>query len=259
MSGGVQVRLDRGRWAAGDAVTGTALGVPSVALLRVERRPHHRRELTIAEAPASRPDGAFRLTIPDAALPSTAGERCALAYLVLARGADVAACADLVVVATSRPHVAAGSFAADRLLADWDARHFHIELSDAQLRGGGRITGRVHRHGSWAPGTIVVTARCLECWIASSLPSRTPHWNTETLWEQAHPLRIDPDATWAPFEFELPGALPSAVEASTIAWRYELRAERSVPHWFDETAALTPLLFEQVCSADMLGSVSRDG
>jgi hypothetical protein len=38
--------------------------------------------------------------------------------------------------------------------------------------------------------------------------------------------------------------LPPAVEARTIAWRYELRARRRVRHWFDETAALTPLLHE---------------
>jgi hypothetical protein len=54
----------------------------------------------------------------------------------------------------------------------------------------------------------------------------------------------DPDASWAAFCFTLPDHLPPAVEARTIAWRYELRAQRHVRHWFNETAARTPLLHE---------------
>ncbi|TML08122.1 MAG: hypothetical protein E6G41_02975 [Actinobacteria bacterium] len=242
------MRLDDGCCAAGDTISGTVGGLTgggSVALIRVERRPRHRRELTIAEVPATWPGDPFRLTVPDAALPSTAGEQCALAYVVRARDAGASACVDVVVVASARPRVARGSFPADRLLANWDARHFHIELSEAQLHGGGRVTGRIHRHGTWAPGTIIVTAQCLECWTSSSaLPhGAPPPWHVVPLWKQAQPLPVDPDATWAPFGFELPDGLPRAVEAPTIAWRYELRAQRIVPHWFDETAALTPLLF----------------
>ena len=75
-----------------------------------------------------------------------------------------------------------------------------------------------------------------------------PHWRSASLWEQVHPLHIDPDATWAPFAFELPESLPPAVEAATIAWRYELFARRNVPHWFKETAAVTPLLYEHAAS-----------
>jgi hypothetical protein len=65
-----------------------------------------------------------------------------------------------------------------------------------------------------------------------------------SLWEAEHPLAIDQDAGWAAFCFALPDRLPPAVEARTIAWRYELRAQRTVRHWFNETAALTPLLHE---------------
>ena len=70
-----------------------------------------------------------------------------------------------------------------------------------------------------------------------------PQWRSSSLWEQTRRLRIDPDATRAPFAFELPDDLPPAVEATTIAWRYELVAQRNVRHWFNETAAVTPLRY----------------
>ena len=127
----------------------------------------------------------------------------------------------------------------------WDARHFHIELSDARLEGGGQLVGRVHRHGDWPSGEIAVRARCLECWRATTLAARgLPHWEFETLWERHHAILIDRDSTWAPFEFDVPQWLPPAVEATTFAWRYELITQRSVRYWFDETAAITPLLHE---------------
>ena len=127
----------------------------------------------------------------------------------------------------------------------WDARHFHIELSDARLEGGGQLVGRVHRHGDWPSGEIAVRARCLECWRATALAARgLPHWEFETLWERHHAILIDRDSTWAPFEFDVPQWLPPAVEATTFAWRYELITQRSVRYWFDETAAITPLLHE---------------
>jgi hypothetical protein len=73
---------------------------------------------------------------------------------------------------------------------------------------------------------------------------RIPHWSHQVLWDRREPVQTDPDASWAPFRFELPEWLPPAVEAATIAWRYELLAERDVRHWFKETAAVTPLLHE---------------
>ena len=256
----VPLRLDHAQCAAGDTVVGTVAGGARVAILRVERRPHNIRVLKIAEAPATPPTGAFRLSVPDDALPSTAGERCTCSYLVRARTADAARCMDLVVMATASPHLVSGSWPPDRLLANWDARHFHIELLDAELHGGGRLSGRVHRHATWTAEPIVVTARCLECWTASAPAYRgVPQWHTAPLWEDARPVRVDPDATWAPFGFELPDRLPTAVEASTIAWRYELIARRHVRHWFDETAALTPLLFAPAWPGDILGLSGPDG
>jgi hypothetical protein len=242
------VELDRRHCAAGDTVSGRVRGTAgntAVELVRLERRPGIDREYLVAEAEASRGDGSFALNVPSAALPSATGEQCALLYAAVARTESVIRPAELRVSTTARPHLPSARSEADRLLADWDARHFHIELFDAQLEGGGRLAGRVHRHGSWPRGTIDVRACCLECWRCTPLSDgRTPQWHEASLWEAEQALPIDPDAGWAAFRFDLPDDLPPAVEARTIAWRYELRARRHVRHWFDETAALTPLLHE---------------
>ena len=248
-AGRCRLELDRESCAAGGAVHGDVVGLAdgaSVTLLRVERRADRCRLFEVADARAAPPAGAFQLTVPRAALPSTSGKHCALSYIVRSQTADGAVYADLVVIASARPHLDEGSWRADRLLANWDARHFHIELADARLEGGGWLAGRVHRHGRRATGAIVVKARCLECWRSADLARPPPQWHVAPLWEHAAALRIDPDATWAPFVFHLPDGLPLAVEASTIAWRYEMLAQRNVPHWFNETAAVTPLLHEQV-------------
>ena len=245
--GRCRLELDRESCAAGDAVyadvKGRADGA-SVTLLRVERHADRCRLFEVADARAGQSTGAYELIVPRAALPSTSGRQCTLSYVVRTETAHDAVFADLVVIAGARPHLDEGSWRADRLLANWDARHFHIELTDARLEGGGRLAGRVHRHGRWATGAIVMNARCLECWRSSTPARSPPQWHVAPLWEHAIQLRIDPDATWAPFVFHLPDGLPAAVEASTIAWRYELLAQRNVPHWFNETAAVTPLLHE---------------
>lgn len=261
------VELDRRHYAAGDTVSGRVrdvAGHAAVALVRLERRPHLKREYIVAEAEVSRGDGSFALSVPAAALPTVTGEQCALRYAAVARTTgSLIRPVELRVSTTALPHLPTARSEADRLLADWDARHFHIELFDAQVQGGGRIAGRVHRHGSWPPGAILVSARCLECWrFRPSSEGGTPQWHASCLWQAEHPLAIDPEAGWAAFCFQLPDYLPPAVEARTIAWRYELRAQRHVWHWFNETAARTPLLHEDAAlrasgdasAADMLAA-----
>ena len=217
----------------------------TVALLRHERVPRAGYVFKVVEASSSPSDGTFALAVPDQMLPSATGRRCELRYSVCARSDREAAGAPLEVTASARPHLAGDPFATERPLMSWDARHFHIELSDARLEGGGQLVGRVHRHGDWPPGEIAVTARCLECWRAAALAVRgLPNWEFETLWERDHAIRTDLDSTWVPFHFDLPPWLPPAVEATTLAWRYELITQRSVRYWFDETAAITPLLHE---------------
>jgi hypothetical protein len=243
------VELDRACCAAGETVVGTVASIAksaSVALVRVERRPRAVRDFIVAEADVMPADGGFALTVPWGAIPTAIGERCATFYVASAGTPHNATSAELVVLASARPHLDAGSWRADRLLSSWNARHFHLELTQADVRGGGTLGGRVHRHGPWRAGAITVTARCLECWRSSAVAERgMPQWHATPLWEAEQALQVDWVGTWARFCFELPRELPPAVEARTIAWRYELVARRNVRHWFDETAALTPLLHEE--------------
>ena len=59
-----------------------------------------------------------------------------------------------------------------RLVGDFEARRFHVELATAELVGGGTIAGRVHRDRELAAGPIVVRARCMEAWREA--PPRVP-------------------------------------------------------------------------------------
>jgi hypothetical protein len=244
---GRRLSLDQAGCVAGAVICGhVALDDdPTVELLRHERVPLGEYVFKVVEVRPSQSNGTFALSVPDQMLPSATGQRCELRYSVCARSEREAAGAPLEVTASARPHLAGDPFATERPLMSWDARHFHIELSDARLEGGGQLVGRVHRHGDWPPGKIAVTARSQECWRAAALAVRgLPHWEFKTLWERHHPIRTDLDSMWVPFHFDLPQWLPPAVEATTLAWRYELIAQRSVRYWFDETAVITPLLHE---------------
>jgi hypothetical protein len=217
-----------------------------VALVRVERRPCGESVVLVDERYLGDPYGVLELRLPSGALPTATGPECALSYAVQVRGGRTGARAGLEVTAEGHPHVAHGSSGGDPLIAGWDARHFHLELGDAVLRGGGWIAGRVARRGSWGSRAIVVRARCDECWRPDGPAARgMPYWHQQPLWAAEDTIELDPDAPCAPFGFELPPRLPPGVEARTIAWRYELRAHRRRPHRRDETAALTPLLYDE--------------
>jgi hypothetical protein len=245
----VSIGLARTRCTAGEPVIALVDGAAppaTVALVRIEQRPSVQAFVVVDERELAEPCGVLELALPAGALPTVAGNGCALSYAVRVRARGVVAWAGLEVVAEARPHVARGSCARDPLIAGWDARHFHLELGDALLRGGGRVAGRVHRHGRWCATAIVVHARCDECWRPAGPAARgMPYWNERTLWAAEHEIGVDPDRAWVAFCFRLPQDLPPAVEARTIAWRYELRARRRREHLPDETAALTPLLFDE--------------
>lgn len=229
---------------AGDTVVGQLHGVlapATVRLVRVERAPSGDRALVVGQRQAGE---RFELAIPPAALPSACGAECSLSYVLQAGRGDVIARTGLEVSAATRVHLDRSLAWADRLVRNWDANHFHIELSDALLRGGGRIAGRVHRDAAWRSGAMRVVVRCSECWRSDGLPHGMPQWRASPLWEAEQQLEIDRSAAWARFAFDLPEGLPPAVEARSIAWRYEVVARRRVRHWFDETAALTPLVHE---------------
>jgi hypothetical protein len=243
----ISIDLARRRYAAGEAVVALVDGVAGparVALVRVERRPCGEGAVLLDEQCLGERYGVLELRLPRGALPTATGAGCAVSYVVQVRARGVVARAALEVSAEARPHVAQGSWGWDPLVAGWDARHFHLELADASLRGGGWITGRIHRHGRWCVKAISVHARCDECWRPAGPAARgMPYWQTRALWAAEEVVELDPATRWAPFSFHVPPGLPPAVEARTIAWRYELQARRRRAHRPDETAALTPLLY----------------
>jgi hypothetical protein len=139
-----------------------------------------------------------------------------------------------------------------RLVGDYEARRFHVELSTAVLHGGGAIAGRVHRDRELDAGPIIVRARCIEAWreapprvpiVPARQSMRLPRWHDRTLWSSELVLEGLAEAHWAPFEFALPRDLPPAVEARSVAWRYEVEARRPLRLRFDERAISVPLRY----------------
>jgi hypothetical protein len=245
----VSIHLGRTRYSAGDTVVALVDGVTPparVALVRIEARPCGEAIVVVDQQVLREGYGVLELELPRAALPSASGASCSLSYAVELRSGGIAR-TGLEVIADRRTHVAVGSSGGDPLVAAWPARHFHLELEDAVLRGGAWIAGRVHRHGSWGSGkTIEVCARCDECWRPGGPVARgMPFWHDQTLWSARELIELGPGVAWEAFTFSLPPGLPPAVEARTIAWRYELRARRRRRPGPDETAALTPLLHDE--------------
>jgi hypothetical protein len=137
-----------------------------------------------------------------------------------------------------------------RLVGDFEARRFHVELSTAVLAGGGTIAGRVHRDRELAAGPIVVRARCMEAWreapprvpiLPANRSMRAPRWHERTLWSEEQVLDGLSEAHWAAFSFALPPELPPAVEARAVAWRYEIEARRPLRLRPDERAIAVPI------------------
>jgi hypothetical protein len=145
----------------------------------------------------------------------------------------------------------------ERLVASFAGRRMHLELSHAELCGGGRIEGRVHVDRSPAPGRLVAIVRCLESWRVTPPPGRwivrgrgnaIPQWRHATWYEQQIALEPLGAAHWRAFAFDLPSCLPPAVEARSIAWRYEVEVRRAVRFGFDDRAVITPLGYVDVTS-----------
>jgi hypothetical protein len=252
----LDVLLERDLVTAGDPLNGRVAGLTGpgrVSLLRAEDSPAGRAELPVAVS-AVEPDAApvpFVLDVPPDAPPSVAGRRCAVGYLVRVRvpasrrRSRVAEAPLTVRGAMARPHV--DSHLYDRVIANYAARHFHIELADAVIEGSGSITGRVHLHDARSVESLVVTVRCYETWRTSHnvwTARHPPLWNDARLWQTEVEVATDPDRTWVPFHFDLPDDAPPAVEARTLGWRYEIEARRPVRFAPDERGVVTLLRFE---------------
>ena len=137
----------------------------------------------------------------------------------------------------------------DRMIARYDARRFHIELTEVDIQGGGQAAGRVHLHPGRTASALEVSCRCLESWRTNGRGRvrnlrQAPIWRTTSMWSDVMTFDWPDDQNWAPFRFDLPDWLPPAVEARSIAWRYEIEVRLKVRHGLDDVAVATPIGFE---------------
>lgn len=250
------ITIDPAPVAPGGVVCGRVAG-PSgveVTLLRLERSPAG-TVVTIIGEPQIAVAGEFRVEVPAGAAPSASGEGCAIAYVVRAthggRGGPRAVSAELPVGGRlQRVHLAEQRPAHDRWIARHDGRRVRIELSEADVQGGGRVAGRVHQQqGRRLPAAVSVSCRCLESWRVNGRRTlrklnEPPLWSSHRIWSAQLTLDWPAGQTWAPFAFALPVELPPAVEARSIAWRYEVEARGRVWLALDDVAVATPIGFE---------------
>jgi hypothetical protein len=248
----VTIAPDRVR--AGDTVRGRiedAAGT-TLALLRLEVCPAGTVATRLAEADANG-DGEFALAMPESAVPSAHGNGCALGYVIRTvpqrhgRAADVGHVSVLGRLEAGR--IEESSPMPDRLIARYGGRRFHIELTALDIQGGGHIEGRVHLHPGRTASPLEVSCRCLESWRTNGRGRvrnlrQSPLWQTDCIWTESVTLDWPAGHTWAPFRFKPPDRLPPAVEARSIAWRYEVEARLRVRHGLDDVAVATPIGFE---------------
>ena len=239
----------------GAPVRGRIEGQPveSVMLLRLERSPAGTVVTRLGEDVPGE-DGGFSLELPDSAPPTAAGRECAIAYALRVTPADhhqPRLLSDELAVGgrLQQAHLTETRPVHDRLIARYDARGFRIKLTDADLQGGGELNGRVHLCGRRQPAALEVTCRCVEAWRVNGRSRianlrHPPLWNHSCIWQARLDLSWLDGQAWTPFGFRLPGQLPPAVEARSIAWRYEVEARRRVRLAPDEVAVATPIGFE---------------
>lgn len=239
---------------AGRSLCGDVVGAvdPTVTLLRLERSPAGTYTFAVCAGSTEPGDDRtrFELALPTDAPPGWDDGRCSLAYVVRAvsvqrRRRGHAAVPVGIAGGDRRIHEAAGYL--DRMIPSQPARHFHLELADAELEGGGFVHGRVHTDPRLEGSSLEVALRCEEAWC-TNLRFRNPRhalmWRTRMLWEQTGTIELDAGRRWYPFEFEIPEGLPPAVEGRAIAWRYQVEARRRARLAVTERATLTPVRFE---------------
>jgi hypothetical protein len=255
--------LSEARAAAGETVHGRVERPDAstrvvVELMRVEHSPAGAASYHVVGTEPER-DGAFMLAIPDLAPPDVTGSECSLHYVVRAVAARDEVRESFAVVPDDgavRPilpeqlGLSERASLSERLVASFAGRRMHVELSDADLRGGGRVEGRVHLDRAPAGGRLLASVRCVESWRVSPRPGRLvlmsranaiPLWRHRVSFEECLELESLDDAHWRAFSFALRDGLPPAIEARSVAWRYEVEARRSVRIGPDDRAMLTPL------------------
>jgi hypothetical protein len=241
---------------AGESLRGRVAGDDGpamVALLRIERSPAGTFAFQIDSHRVAVRDGTapFELQVPGWLPPEATGRGCRLHYTVRvdwqpSRWSHREALRTVAICPAER-EVHEGRNRLDRLIPSQPGRHFHLELVDAVLEGGGHLAGRVHRDAGSDDTAFVVTASCTEVWCTNFRfrSRRAPLlWEMVQLWSTSSHLSLDPDDHWGPFQFDIPDGLPAATEGRVIAWRYSIEARSETRRAFASHAVLTPLRFE---------------
>ena len=191
----------------------------AVELVRVEHSPVGAFSYRVAGAEPDS-DGSFALAVPDDAPPDVVGSECSLQYAIraVARRDEVrqpvSIAAEQTVARPTLPEqleLSERAALSERLVASFSGRRMHVELSDADLRGGGRIEGRIHLDRAPASGRLLATVRCIESWRVSPRPGRLvlmsranaiPLWRQRVCFEHGLELESLDDAHWRAFSFD---------------------------------------------------------
>ncbi len=241
---------------AGARIEGELRGLAAAAdvtLLRIEECPAGRLATPLGSCRVEPQDGrgAFGLELSPETPPTAAGPRCRLGFAVRARspvsGRRRAQVVLPVEVTGGERGLHEATHLFDRMIASFPARHFHVELADAVLEGGGWIKGRVHVREVGDAGTVEVIVRCEEAWRTNFRfrnHRQPPLWHTDPLWTETQRVGHDPDRRWHPFAFAIPPGLPTAVEGYIVSWRYEIEARRPALIGPADRAVITPLRFD---------------
>ncbi len=217
-------------------VSGPA-GPATVSLLRVERSPAGTFAFVLNSCRVALEGGRaqFELAASRTLPPAMVGERCRLEYAVRAVCAPTRwtryRAASPVELSAGEQDVHEDRGRLDRLIPSHPASRFHLELVDAELQGGGQISGRVH----------------VDPWCTNFRfrPRRSPLlWQTRSLWQQSIAVDLDAGHHWCAFHFDIPSHLPHAVEGRVIAWRYSVEARGQARRVLADRAVITPLRFD---------------
>ena len=181
----LELALSEARAAAGSVVHGRVArdrrSDPRRGRARARRaEPRRASRATTWRAPCAADDGAFELAVPDDAPPDVEGRECSLHYAVRAsrvgdevlRGVLGRALIRAVACPSSSSPASARRSPSD-FVASFSGRRMHVELAHADLRGGGRIEGRVARRPrAGTRAGCVASVRCIESWRVSPRPGR---------------------------------------------------------------------------------------
>ena len=242
--------------AAGGSVHGRVRGSDGpamVALLRMEQSPTGVYAFQVDSSAVDVTDGVAPLELhaPGWLPPEATGRGCRLQYTVRvawrpsrwSRRETI----HPVAIRPAEPPVHESRPRLDRLIASQPGHHFHLELVDALLDGGGHLSGRIHRDAGSDHRAFLITAACAEFWCTNYRfrPRRSPLlWDSVTLWSASESVSLEADHHWGPFHFGIPSGLPPATEGRVIAWRYSIEARAEAQRVFRAHAVLTPIRFE---------------